>query len=346
MTSAIPQTAQHPFSSLPASTAASGTTSPSPGAVPAQSSARSYATATKTASPAPPPPAGASTHNAKSTASPVNGSNPMAQGGSGPNGTSAHADHARKPSVVINASGASGYISNGGPVAQSSRPAINFGSLNAQGSPLPQPTVPHQPQTSSLPAPPRDPRATSPAHSPSPIPQPQASGGRPPSSLQAPSNGLAFGSMPGDADQVSHVVALCAFPKKGSANAEQSRQGQAPLGPGYPTMHERRTSSQSMHGDHANMQNMNRNNFAPTAPNGRGRGLTPQPYGLSSPAQNYRPLPNQPRSGMAPQFQQQIPGSPYGRGRNSPAPSHAQMQYPGQNYGYPHQVSPIIVLSM
>ena len=203
MTSTVAHNNPHQLNAN-ANATASGTTSPLSGAVPAQLPVRSYANATKTASPAPPPPAGASAQNAKSTESSVNGASPTAHGGSQPNGTSAHADHAKKPSVVINASGASGYTPNGGPVSATTRPPISFGQMNGPGtSPLPQQSVPYQSQTASLPAPSRDPRVTSPAHSPSPIPQPPASGGRPPSSLQNQGNGVTFGQLGGESDQVS-----------------------------------------------------------------------------------------------------------------------------------------------
>ena len=212
MTSAITPSSQTPLNAQQPTDAASGTTSPLSGAVPAQLPVRSYASATKTATQTPSTPAGASApaQNAKPTSeTPVNGADPMAQGGpqavsAVPNGTPNSVEHGRKPSVVISAAGASGYTPNGGPVGQSGgRPPISFGSMNSQGSPLPPASVPYQNQTSSLPAPQRDPRVTSPAHSPSPIPQPPASGGRPPSSLQNQSNGMMFGSMGGESDQVS-----------------------------------------------------------------------------------------------------------------------------------------------
>ena len=119
------------------------------------------------------------------------------------------------------------------------------------------------------------------------------------------------------------------------------------MGPGIP-MHERRQSSQSMHSD----PNMNRN-FAP--PNGRGRGYPPQPYGMPSPAQNYRQLPGQARPGpnMGQHFQgqgQMPPSSPFNnRGRNSPAIQHQQPSMPQQHMGgnpqmgyggYPQQMGP------
>lgn len=209
MTSALPPA---PADSLHTARVAD-TSSPLSGAVPAQLPVRSYASATKTATPASSTPAGASSsaaHNAKPASdSPVNGANSMAQGGpqtgnTVPNGTPNSGDHGRKPSVTINASGASGYTPNGGPVSSNGRaPNISFGSMN-QSSPLPTASAPYQSQTSSLATPQANPRTTTPTHSPSPIPQPPASGGRPPSSLQNQSNGMQFGSMGGgDAEQVS-----------------------------------------------------------------------------------------------------------------------------------------------
>lgn len=320
--------------------------------MPAQLPARSPAAIT-TATHTPSAQAGAS-YNAKAAAdAPVNGA--MAQGGSSatsaaPNGTP---DHGRKPSMVINASGASGYTPNGGPVGQNSRPPISFGSMNAQGSPMPQASAPQHSQSSSLGAPPSNPRVISPTHSPSPIPQPAASGGRPPSSLQAQNNGMTFGSMGGEGDQVSsrctHAVLMH------NANVLQGRQMQQPLGTGIP-MHERRASSQSMQSDMSN-QNMGRN-FMP--PNGRGRGYPQPPYGapMPSPGMGYRTMSNSrpgPQGMQGNQFQQMPPGSPFNRGRNSPAVSHPQpsmqQQYvPGNQQmgysGYPqmgpqqHQVRP------
>lgn len=217
MTSAVTPTSQNLYlaqAPATASSAASGSTSPLSGAVPAQQPGRSYASAI-TATQTPPTPAGASApaQNAKSaTESPVNGTPQMAQGGpqvvnTVPNGTPSSADHGRKPSVVISASGASGYTPNGGPVGQNGRPPISFGSINAQGSPQPAISTPYQSQT-ALPAPSGNPRVISPAHSPVPIPQPPVSGGhRPPSSLQqSQSNGMTFGSMGGDIEPVSLLV--------------------------------------------------------------------------------------------------------------------------------------------
>lgn len=298
MTSATPSSAQQ----TPANASAtSGSTTPQSGAVPAQLPVRSYANATKTASSTPPAAAGASASNAKSTDAPVNGTGPTAQGGSQPATNGVSSEHGRKPSMVISATGSSGYTQNGGPVGQSSRPPINFGSMNApEGA---QSNAAQQPHAASAQVPQEGQRVVEPEHSPSPIPQPAASGGRPPSIAQG--NGLNFGSMGGDA--------------QGSLNAA-----------GQPT-HERRASSQSAYSDVGGP----RPNFVPQA--GRGRGGYPQaPYNnMPSPAQNYRQMSNQPRApGMAQQFSQGAQGSPYNRGRNSPAqppaqPHMPQMQYPG-----------------
>ncbi|GAB7363586.1 hypothetical protein MBLNU230_g4157t1 [Neophaeotheca triangularis] len=329
MTSAIPPNATSPSNDAQApviaSSTASGTTSPLPGAVPAQPQARSYASAaTKTASHAPSASqAGASApqQNAKqSTESPVNGSTQMQQGGSMvansnglPNGTSSHSEHAKKPSVVINASGATGSTTNGGPVSSGgSRPNINFGSMNAQDSPSAQASAPYQPQNASLSTPARDPRVTSPAHSPSPIPAPSASGGRPPSMSQAQSNGLPnFGSMAGD----------------NSDQRQTQMLNQGPLAPGMQSEHMRRTSSQSMHGDMSNPGMQMRNSFTPQ---GRGRGFAQPPYnGMPSPSQAYR-QPAQPYRGSMP------PSSPYQRNAGPIQPQ--QQHYPGfQEYHAQHQ---------
>jgi translation initiation factor 4G len=102
-------------------------------------------------------------------------------------------DHGRKPSVIISASGTTGQIPNGGPQTQTSRPNINFGSMNGPtGSPAIASSVPAQQTTPNLTA--AHPTIISPSHSPSPIPQPAASGGKPPANLPGQSNAPNFGS--------------------------------------------------------------------------------------------------------------------------------------------------------
>ncbi|GAB7350634.1 hypothetical protein MBLNU459_g1197t1 [Dothideomycetes sp. NU459] len=329
MTSATPAGQTQPIAASTAnaaSTSASGTSSPLT-AVPAQLPGRSYASATKTFSQAAnqsssgPSVAGAAAPSQHGKESAVNGKT---------SGNMQNGDHGRKPSVIISASGTTGQIPNGGPVGQSSRPNISFGSMNGpQGSPAIASSVPHQVATPSLT--PGNPRITSPAHSPSPIPQPAASGGKPPSTLPGQSNGLSFGSM-------------------GAENGDGSNRGpvaQAPLTPSAQPVHLRRESSQSAHSDMSNA-GMQRG-FVP--PNGRGRGGYMGPnFAPHSPAQNYRQPPAQQRGGpnMPPQFQgqAQMGQSPY-RGSRSPAMMHAQpfmpqgMQNPQMHYGaHPQHLNP------
>ena len=95
-------------------------------------------------------------------------------------------DLSRKPSVTISASGPQQHVPNGAAVAGKSTggSGIQFGSYNPDGSPRPPNASPLPPahaanslgvQTLS------NPRLTSPSNSPTPIPQPAASGGKPPS---------------------------------------------------------------------------------------------------------------------------------------------------------------------
>lgn len=175
---------------------------------------------------------------------------------------------------------------------------------NGQGSPAIANSTPYGHQNSMLPTLRNDPRATSPAHSPAPIPQPPASGGKPPSGLHGQGNGLVFGS-------------------SGAENGD-FRSSQGPLTPGSQPAHLRRESSQSSQSDMSGA-GMGRG-FMP--PNGRGRGFIP-PYGNQSPAQGYRQMSNsRGPPNMPGQFQgQQMTNSPY-RGRNSPAMMPAQPHMP------------------
>ena len=196
---------------------------------PAPATARSYASATKKpfsstsasgTSNSPVVGAFASAQHGKTESiSSVNGKGPIppavpavgaptiVNGNTAASSNSGLGDHSRKPSVTISAAGASGYIPNGGPAVgkPSGGSAIQFGSLPAGGSPATANATPlqNQPSNSLAVNTPTNPRITSPSTSPSPIPQPPASGGRPPSSLQGQSNGLNFGGFGGDETNVS-----------------------------------------------------------------------------------------------------------------------------------------------
>jgi len=255
--------------------------------------------------------------------------------------TMQNGDHGRKPSVIISASGTTGQMPNGGPQTQSSRPNINFGSMNGPtGSPAIATSVPVQQTTPSLAA--ANPNIISPSHSPSPIPQPAASGGKPPANLPGQSNAPNFGSFGAENGEVGHdTIQVHVAPQL----THVVQNSAAPLTPSSQPAHMRRPSSQSQHSD-AGM----RNNFVPG--NGRGRGGFTPGYNPHSPAQNHRPLPyqqrgpNMPPQGGMNQYGAPMASSPGGafRGRNgSPAMAHAQpfmpqgMQHQPQMYpGQPH----------
>ncbi|KAI9824323.1 MAG: hypothetical protein M1819_000883 [Sarea resinae] len=352
----------------------SGTSSPL-AAAPAPATARSYANATK--KPFSPPIASSTTgstpavggqasaqHGKSNSISPVNGKNSIppavpavatptiVSSGNAVNGVSAQGGHSRKSSVTISAAGTSGFIPNGGPVAgpPSRTNSIQFGSMNAGGSPVATKSTPQA--SASLPvASPSNPRVTSPATSPSPIPQPPASGGRPPSGLQGQGNGINFGSLGGESGESNRQARPVSMP-------------QGPLAPGPQQGHLRRESSQSTHSDMGNPgmgPGPGRGGYPPQG--GRGRGY-PQPYPQQmgySPGPQFRGAPNQ-RGGpnVAPQFpgqggpMGQYPGSPH-RAARSPAlsnshPATPQMQqvpmanpqmHPSQYGGYaPHMGPP------
>ncbi|TVY88522.1 Eukaryotic translation initiation factor 4 gamma, partial [Lachnellula willkommii] len=247
-------------------------------------------------------------------------------------------DHSRKSSVTISATGPNGFVPNGGPVG-GSKSGIQFGSIT--DSPAASHSTPQVAQpTSSVPISiPSNPRVTSPAQSPSPIPQPSASGGRPPSGLAGQGNGVTFGSLGGDGDR----------------HMRQASQG--PLAPGnQQSGHLRRESSQSTQGEMGGNQGPGagpgRGGFPPQ---GRGRGnynnsqFQQQQQQMGYPPGNsqFRNS-SQGRGAMAPPFQGQgrmppFPNSPHQAARSPAlAPSLpgtpnmnpiVPMQNPQQQYG-------------
>ncbi|PGH01592.1 translation initiation factor 4G [Blastomyces parvus] len=213
-------------------------------------------------------------------AAPVAGGLTIVNGNTAPN-TSLHD---RKSSVTINPS----LIPNGGPAGASGLAnRVQFGSLDSQGAPVDNSAhLSHQPQSTLGVNASMNPRTTSPQTSPSPIPQPIASGGRPPSSLQGQGNNYNFGSFGGDSSDANRP------------NMRPVPQG--PMGPNAQSTHFRRESSHSAHGDMGN-------HGMPSAPPGRGGyghggrgrsyGQPHQPMGYNSPGPTYRSTPNQPRGG-------------------------------------------------
>ena len=359
------------FTQTQSTSAPVGGKTTSQAAGPAAATARSYASATKKNS-SPPSnianPSGsvggvAPAHHGKpENVSPVNGRNPIIPAvptvdspatvngaNTGMNATSALGDHARKPSVTISAAGASGYMPNGGPVA---KPAGNnrpqFGNFNPDGSPAMAHATPQMgPASNSLAVNNVNPRITSPTSSPSPIPQPPASGGRPPSTFQGQGNPVNFGSINGDDANVSKLNPTLRLESQLMILQRQLRPSNMPAGmpTGPQASHLRRDSSQSQHSDFGN-PNMgpgpNRGGYSQQGNRGRGYGPSYNQQMAFSPGPNsYRQNSNQPRGGqnMNQQYSQQrslnaFPSSPHQAAR-SPALGNAQPAHPqhGPMYG-------------
>ncbi|TQV92572.1 hypothetical protein V2A60_009047 [Cordyceps javanica] len=229
------------------------------------------------------------------------------------------------------AANAPNTVANGGPPAPAGNKSnIQFGF----DSPSVAHSTPQSGNAAPIPIPPGSnaARVPSPAHSPSPIPQPSASGGRPPS-MQAGSQ-MTFGSL-------------------GSDGERHMRQGSVPPNPSaiptQPGAHFRRESTNSLHGDNNrgnyqggrgrgyNNHHNNYNNQMGYPPNnqfrnGQGRGMPPafQPQGRGMPYPN---SPHQPNRSPAPVSS--MPNTP----NMPPANMHGHMQTPPQ-YHYPPPMAP------
>ncbi|KAK2628556.1 hypothetical protein QTJ16_001659 [Diplocarpon rosae] len=201
--------------------------------------------------------------------------------------TNGSADHSRKSSVTIGANGM-----NGGPVGGMK---IQFGSV-AEASPK----VSHSSLAGAHNTTASNPRITDPSHSPSPIPVPSASGGKPPAGLgQGNSVPMSFGSF------------------------DSQRQGQRTPGAlapaGQPGGHSRGESVQSDMSSHAGNHagNPGRGGYSGRGGRGGANNFSPAypPSQMGYPPQNsFRPSGNQPRGAMAPSFQgqgRQFPNSPH-----------------------------------
>ncbi|KAK8170729.1 hypothetical protein BC567DRAFT_210480 [Phyllosticta citribraziliensis] len=298
----------------------SGTTSPSVAGA-AQPIAKSYASAATKKAASPPAIASSSPQVAVgSNAANVNGKAQNPSAGPPPIANGAPSHGRKSSTMTISAAGTTGPMSNNG----NARPNIAFGAINAGGSPAIAHSAPHAPQNNATP----NPRITSPATSPSPIPQPAASGGRPPSGLQGQGNGLSFGSMGGE-----------------NVGANPRPVSMPPQGPPIPQPnHLRRESSQSAHSDMSNAAR----NFVPQA--GRGRGYS-QGYNAPSPGPRF----SQPMRGPMPgQFQGGGPmGSPYRQNRSpamTPATMTSQAQFANQpqmpHPYYPGQFQPNVTMPL
>ncbi|KAF2204808.1 hypothetical protein GQ43DRAFT_437591 [Delitschia confertaspora ATCC 74209] len=337
--------AQNPTIAAAQNTNANAATSSSSGssstvaAGSAQPTARSYANATKkissppVASSAAPPVAVGGPQNPQhaksSSVSPVNGKNPIQPAvptmgpptivnSSGLNGASSQGDHSRKSSMTISAAGSSGYLPNGQPGGPNTRSApsnLHFGSLSSGESPSPANVAPSQPQGSNLGPQSSNPRVTSPAGSPSPIPVPASSGGRPPTNLPG-QPGIVFGVGNDGADSTTRAVSMPpqanAVPQPQHGRRDSSNHGSINNGRGF-VPNGGRGRGGFNHNQHYNGPNV------PGSPQLSTRG-PPYPRGNVPSFQPHAPLGAQ-------------PNSPYSAAR-SPHLSQAQMHQPGQ---YPNQ---------
>lgn len=204
-----PQPPSNPSQSIAQTPAQLASTSGKTSSPAAGSAARNYASAAGGAA--------QPQHGKSDTVSSVNGRNPIvpavptvdspaAINGGNAGMNASFGDHSRKSSVTISATGPSGYMPNGALVG--GKPAggngIQFGTFsNADRSPAMANATPQMNQSNSLSVNAPNPRITSPMSSPSPIPQPAASGGRPPSSFQGQGNNVNFGTINGEDPNVS-----------------------------------------------------------------------------------------------------------------------------------------------
>ncbi|KAI1001404.1 Eukaryotic translation initiation factor 4 gamma [Podosphaera aphanis] len=250
-----------------------------------------------------------------SPAVPVVTAPPIAHSSSATNGAFSHG---RKYSVTISANGPSSINSSS---LSGSSGKIQFGSItDSPALSHSSPQIYHH--NASAPVSTPNPRVCDPAHSPSPIPQPSASGGRPP--VVGPSNGVNFGSFGGDGDR--HIW--------------QAASPQPQLAPGVQQpCHNRRDSSQSGHSDMSGHQT--RGGFPPA---NRGRGgfqgqYQSQQMGGYAPQNNsYRNSQSQGRGGMPP-YQSQgrppFPNSPHQTSRSPALPTSSIPGTPNMNQSIP-----------
>ncbi|RKF80063.1 putative eukaryotic translation initiation factor 4 gamma [Golovinomyces cichoracearum] len=228
-------------------------------------------------------------------------------------------NHNRKSSITISANSRNSI--NGGPVSGSSG-KIQFGSIT--DSPITSQSTPQiYQQTASTPISIVNPRVSDPSHSPSPIPQPSASGGRPP--VVGPSNCVNFGSFGGESDR--HIRQAAGHPPPSAPCAPQN-------------CHSRHDSSQSIQSDMSNPQG--RGGFPHQSSRGRGgfqnQYSQQQMGGYPQPSNSFRNAQGQGRGGISP-FQGQgrppFPNSPLQSSRSPAIPNSSMAGTPNMNPSIP-----------
>ncbi|KAI0526470.1 hypothetical protein F5B22DRAFT_641614 [Xylaria bambusicola] len=262
-----------------------------------------------------------SNHAKSSSTLPVNGRlNIMPALPTVAHGTNGQSDHSRKTSVTIGTNGPNTYSTNG--ASAGAKSGIQFG----YDSPAASHSTPQLP--SAHVAIPTTNRVVEPRASPTPIPLPSASGGRPPSGAATSNSTLAFGSF--EDPQPHH--------RNPSASQDPSA-----LGPQH-TPHIRRDSNVSdISSNHAGPQagGMNRGNYHNRGNRGHNNGYSNAP--------GYHPFPRTQQGSQGRGMSQNYPnngrqhafGGPPPQQNRSPAMSHAVPQMPNmpaaspQFYNYP-----------
>ncbi|CAK7563698.1 MAG: hypothetical protein SEPTF4163_001573 [Sporothrix epigloea] len=220
------------------------------------------------------------------------------------------ADHARKSSVTISATGPSSFIANGGGAPKAPLPKFGYDE---------SPAIAHSTPSQSMIG---NQRVPSPAQSPIPIPQPSASGGRPPPTISQDGSSMKFGSFGGDGDRhMKHNI--------------YNSPGGLPVGSPSPhTIHNDMGShagnhNQGNHGHHGGPSG--RGGFHPSGGRG-GRGYNNNTH-YNNQAMPFQPgngpyprgPANQGRGGIAPPFQPRGVMQQPGYGPNSPQAAAARI---------------------
>ncbi|KAI0190296.1 hypothetical protein F4808DRAFT_467112 [Astrocystis sublimbata] len=245
----------------------------------------------------------ASNHAKSSSITPMNGRSnitpavpTVAHGTSATSTPNGQPDHSRKSSVTMSANGPNSYSTNGAPAGPTPG-SIKFGYTE---SPAPSHSTP-QPPTAQVAIPGTGARGgvTEPRASPTPIPEPSKSGGRPVSGAAQSNATLAFGSFDND---------------RSHARTPSTSQDQNTLGPNSP--HMRRGSNVSDISNHAGPQpgNMNRGGHSG---GGRGGGRTYSSGGYNAASMGYPPTNNYNRGQQGNQGRGGMPANFAGNGRQS-----------------------------
>ncbi|KOS19696.1 Eukaryotic translation initiation factor 4 gamma [Escovopsis weberi] len=217
--------------------------------------------------------------------------------------------------------GPSGYVANGASIA-GAKSGIRFG----YDSPAMAHSTPQTGHTAPIPIPGGNQRVPSPAHSPSPIPQPSASGGRPPAGLQQPGGQMTFGSLTSEGDPNSH------FRRESNHSIHNENQG----GPIRGNFNAGRQQNRNGFNPHAN-QFSNTMGYPPNTSyraTGAGQARTiPPPF---QPQPRNIQYPNSPQPNRSPALVSSMPGTP----NMTPASMQPAMSMQNPNFHYPPPMAP------